>query len=264
MRVLVIQTWDLEAFSGAVQMVRRRWPSCQVVGLVDERTAKQITVELGDIPYMTFARDEEGRPSISSYVVRWILDEQVDACTMTFDDRYGVRYWRFRMIPLRCGIATVLHISKDGRADLYGIVSWTVVSGIACTVLRLPDILMPTAVRERLARIWDGVLLVALTLLAVGVQLLGRLGIVRGWKTQRERENHRPYLVVFIPQLGLGGAQKALSNLVRNIASRFGPSRTQGISLKTWSDLLGARSGMWRAPWRDRFGKSSFRSCANS
>ncbi len=217
MRVLVIQTWDLHAFSHAVQVVRRRWPLCQVVGLVDERTAKQVAVQLGDVRCMTFTRDEEGRPSLSSQVIRWILDEQVDACAMIFDDRYGVRYWRFRTIPVRCGIATVLHINKDGRADSYGVASWTVVSGMACTVLRLPGILMPVAARERLARIWDGVLLVALALLAVGVRSLRRLGVARGRKMQRDRENYRPYLVVFIPQLGLGGAQKALGNLVRNI-----------------------------------------------
>jgi glycosyltransferase involved in cell wall biosynthesis len=212
MKILLVQSAELERFAEALAWVRERWPGAVVTALVDREHEAAIRRGWDGAGLLCYGTGEDGRLEISDETRRRIREERFDLCVMTYHDRMGVRHWQSRLVPIQARIPAIVAINNRGRRRSYGRWTWTASTLFACVVLRMVQPVV-RFVRNAL----DIGMIAGLTLLALpgaGLKAAGLHPLAR----RGERRPGRPLrLFIFIPSFGLGGAQTVLIDFLRQI-----------------------------------------------
>lgn len=214
-KILAVQSWDDERFHDVLAAIRSRWADAFVTALVDEARVMEAGVKGEVVEVWTYARDHRARPVFTGDLRRRLRARRFDIYLLPFNDRFGVRYWRFRVLPLLTGIPRVVTLNGRQVVHSYGRSAWALNTIFACAVLRLAEVRVPKPVRDATAVSCDYLMIGVLALLAMVAGALRRAGLHPGLR--RRRRSPRPVLCIFIPLLGLGGAQKALINVLRRL-----------------------------------------------
>jgi glycosyltransferase involved in cell wall biosynthesis len=210
MRILALQSGRFEHFLSAVKAVAARDPDSAFVGLVPE-------------PYLASARATglfEALHPLPAPLGRTaslpIWGSRFDACLIPFEDRLGVYYWTFRWVPIRHGIPRILSYDRRGWLREWSRRDWLLNTLAICLVIR--------AIHEPGLRAWNWLRphldvaalfgLAAAALLLSTPRAVGRMcgggGDRAGGPTPRR-------LVLFIPSLGVGGAQRQLVSFIAHL-----------------------------------------------
>lgn len=207
----MIQSSDQGRLREACDLAGERWPGARVSLLAEERSRGAISGWFSGDSILTFSRDRKGVPVVTEATRERIRAQGFDACVLSFRDRYGVMYWHFRRIPLVAGIKGVLTIDAKDRVRWYGRTSWALATIIACTLgrtLRLPG-------KPFLRGHYD-LMMALVVILALASCALRKAGL-HAAQLRRVEGPHGKRLCIFIPTLGMGGAQRALVNFLRHI-----------------------------------------------
>ncbi len=137
-------------------------------------------------------------------------EQSVDVCVVPFESRLGVHDWRFRRIPIRHKIPAVISYNGRGRLREWSYVRWILNSLLICVgvgAIHAPAVW----VWLRLRRWLDVMALFSLAVSALALCGVSRLGLHPLSRTRAGRlEAGRRRLVLFIPSLGMGGAQRQM------------------------------------------------------
>jgi len=159
--------------------------------------------------------DAAGRPVISTELLQQVREQRCDLCVISYDDRFGVRLWRWRLLPIRAGIPGVVAINCRGAARSYRWSTWVLSTLVACSALRLAQPLV-----RFLRNALDNSVIAMLTVLACGAAVLRAAGLHPLGRHLAERPKSSLRLFIFIPSFGLGGAQTVLIDLLRSMDRR--------------------------------------------
>ncbi len=214
MKVLVIQSWGDHEFHEAVKLVYTRWPTASITALVDQKFAAEASARFSGEEMLTYGRDSAARPVISPDIRQHIHAKRFDLCVLSFNDRFGVRFWTFRLLPVLAGIPRVVAINGQQAVSTYGLAVWSLITVLTCTLMRLTELRVPKPIRDRASIYMDYLMIGLLTILAVGAAGLRKAGLHPGLR--RKHLGHQS-LFIFVPLFGLGGAQKVLINFLRRL-----------------------------------------------
>ncbi len=219
MRILVLQSGPFEHFLSAARAAAKRYPAAAVVSLVRDldlaraRTSGRFA-EVHRMP---------SQAGLLATPAPW--SSGVDLCVVPFEDRLGVRYWTFRRVPIVHGIARVASYNNRGRFRERSRGLWMLNSLVACAGIR--------ALQASVRRLWGlsrrwGDLLGLFALAGGALALKGgravRTLLVRSSPGEARPVGRRP-VVLFIPSLGLGGAQRQLASYLKHLdRSRWAPA----------------------------------------
>ncbi|MBM4124503.1 MAG: glycosyltransferase [Nitrospira sp.] len=214
MRILVLQAGRCEYFLAAAHAVRERYPLAALIGLARE-------ADLAEVRQACFFEELHPLPeNLSRLRATPGTTASADLCVVPFEDRFGIRYWNVRLVPIRLGIPKILSCNSRGQSQAWSRAGWIATSVVACVGLRAVHILYGAArqvwgwVRRRLdvAGLFAlaGIGLVLRPLQAIGFHPLS--GYLRRRLTSEPRR-----LVLFIPSLGLGGAQRQLASYLEHL-----------------------------------------------
>jgi glycosyltransferase involved in cell wall biosynthesis len=211
-RILVIQVVRLGHFLAASRAAEARYPGAKLVGLVrgaDLPEARAYFAEVHPLP-----------PDLDPSLRSVIGGPLPDICVVPFEDRFGIRYWNVRLVPIRLGIPNVLSYNGHGQVQEWSRAGWLANSIMACVGLRAVHVLYSAArqawgwVRRRL----DVAGLFALAGIGLALRRLQAIGLYPLSGHLRRRLSPGPCrLVLFIPSLGLGGAQRQLASYLQNL-----------------------------------------------
>jgi glycosyltransferase involved in cell wall biosynthesis len=211
MRILVLQTGRREQVISATRAIAARHPEAALVGWI--RAEDREAVAATELHQTSFLLPEHpGR--LSSHEI-W--KQPFDACVVPFEDRLGVEYWHFRLLPLRHRIRSIYAYDRRGSLIERTWTGWL-----------LNTVLISFAVRpvHHLAvRLWlwgrphiDVAAVFGLAILALfyrGFTRLASIGL--GRRTSAEHQAIPRRLVVFIPSLGVGGAQRQIVSFLEHV-----------------------------------------------
>ena len=222
MKVLVIQSCECDRFLEALNVVRSRWPQASITALIDEAFVSETSLWLDRHEILVYGRGHRARPTITAETRRCIRARRFDLCVLSYNERSGVRFWNFRMLPILTGISRVVAINDQRTISTYRRFSWCVATVWGCTALRLIQfrIRVPRSTRNALEAGLDHAMITLLTLLAVVGAGLKTLGLHPLMRRRLGRRSVSPRLFIFIPDLCAGGAQKALVNFLRRLDLR--------------------------------------------
>ena len=222
MKVLLIQSCECDRFLEALNVVRSRWPQASITALIDQDFVSETSVWLDGHEILLYGKGHRARPTITAETRRCIRDRRFDLCVLSYNDRFGVRFWSFRMLPIVTGIGRVVAINDQRTISNYRRFSWCVATAWVCTALRLLQfrIRIPRSIRSALEAGLDHAMITLLTLLAVGGAGLKTLGLHPLMRRRLGSRSVSPRLFIFIPYLCVGGAQKTLVNFLRRIDLR--------------------------------------------
>ena len=212
MKVLVVQSCEYDRFQEAVAFARNQWPHGTVTALVNERSADASAKWLDGRHILAYGGKVGEKPVVSSKTATYIRSQKFDVCILPLNDRYGVRFLRFRLLPIWTAIPQIVTINCQGKISRYNKFSWIASTISACILIRLLKIPIPV-LRANEENIMIG-LLVLLALAGAALRTVGLHPLGRQWK-QRGHISIR--LFIFIPTLGMGGAQKVLINFLRRV-----------------------------------------------
>lgn len=208
-QVLLIQTGSLERLIAATHVVREVYPSALCVGWLRAEDLKQARAS-GLFSYIEVipSRMDSPRESVS------------DLCILPFDDRFGAGYWTLRNVPLRSGIPRIAFHSRSSRLREFSRCGWRVNTIAACFIL-YPVLLCARAIQAVWHHIRQYIDVIVLFVLA-GLAFLARCisGVFgRGKRTVVAGGTSRSIkrVVMFIPSLGMGGAQRQLLSYLRHM-----------------------------------------------
>lgn len=213
MRILVIQSSEYDRFRDDVGFVCSMWPEASLTALVDEQVASDVRTWLRKHELLVYSRSAKARPAIPIETMKRIRGRKFDLCVLSFNDRFGVLFWRFRLLPLQISIPRVMAINVQKRVTYYGRLWWCLSTLFDCTVLRLARAPLK-ALQEVQGHAFIG-LLTLVAIVAAGLRNAGLHPLTRRRFLQTGRSS--PSLFIFIPTLGMGGAQKALINFLRHV-----------------------------------------------
>jgi glycosyltransferase involved in cell wall biosynthesis len=137
-----------------------------------------------------------------------------DLCLVPFEDRVGIHYWTFRLIPLRLQIPRIASYNGLRRLTERGHPAWIAETLFVNTVFRAAYAVMCLCRRAwwRVRRNVSVAGLFSLAAVALMLHGLGSLGLNPiKLLTARRLPTGRKKLVLHIPSLGLGGAQRQLA-----------------------------------------------------
>lgn len=220
MRILVLQSGGFEHFLAAAGAAAARYPSARLSGLVTESDAQRARTcgRFTDVQIMRSSGP--GLMPLNGHRV-------ADLCVVPFEDRFGVRYWKFRMVPIIHRIPTVAGYNKKGHLRERILVSWILNSLLACGSGRVAFATL-TAMHwawnyaRRRIDIIAVFGLAGLALLRHAMKIAGLPALARRQAVGGAAEKQR--VVIFIPSLGLGGAQRQLASYLRHLdRSRWDP-----------------------------------------
>ncbi|TAJ23041.1 MAG: glycosyltransferase [Nitrospirae bacterium] len=211
MRILVIQTGSFEHAVTARNVVLSRYPDADVVGLIHEpdlQRARRALVfsEVYRMP---------SQCGLLAAPAPWSAG--VDLCVIPFEDRLGVRYWTFRRVPIVHGIVRIASYNNCGRFREWSRSLWMLNSLVACVGVRTLQALVQRL--WSLSRRWGDVLgLFALGGGALAIKGLRAMGMsLFRANLDEARPAVKQRLVLFIPSLGLGGAQRQLASYLKHL-----------------------------------------------
>lgn len=211
MRILVLHSGGFEHFLSAARAVAARYPGSVFVGLVREPDVAR-AAETG-----VFAELHLLPGDLRRVAALPIWDRPVDACLVPFEDRLGVYYWTFRWVPIRHRIPLVLTYDRRGWLREWSRPRWIANTLAVCLVIRAvhePGLRAWNALRPRL----DVTLLFGLAAGALCWSALRTLGLARPRRGADESgPAGRRRLVLFIPSLGVGGAQRQLASFLAHL-----------------------------------------------
>ena len=212
MKVLVIQSCEPDQLQEALGLVRSRWPEASVAVLIDRELAAGSRPWLEGVRVLVYDRAKNNRPHITAGIYEDIRARQFDLCALSYRDRFGIRYWAFRLLPILTGIPRIIAINTFHRVSDCRRFRWCIETVFACTVLRLFDSVQ-TMWQALLDEVLRPSIIGMLALLAAGLRIVGLhpLAIRQG-----QRLHGPPHLFVFIPSLAMGGVQNVLSNFLRH------------------------------------------------
>jgi glycosyltransferase involved in cell wall biosynthesis len=137
-----------------------------------------------------------------------------DWCLVPFEDRVGIHYWNFRWIPIRLQIPRIVSYNRLRRLTERGRAGWIAETMFVNSVVRAAYTAVCLGRRAwwRVRRHVSVAGLFGLAALALMFHGLGSLGC-HPLKpiTARRLPTGRKKLVLHIPSLGLGGAQRQLA-----------------------------------------------------
>lgn len=217
MKVLVIKSVGAEELEEALAFVGVQWPDASAAVLAERPPGAGDGDSEKKSKALGYVRDARARPRLSREMRRRIREQRFDLCVMSFHDRAGARYWTFRTLPLRVGIPRIVGIAGDHTVWSSPAWAWALGTLWACMVLRVLQLRPPESVREVVNYTVDYgmmILMTALALLAAGLKAV-RLHPL-AWQVRRAA-HESPFLFIFIPHFGLGGAQKMLITFLRHI-----------------------------------------------
>lgn len=220
MKALVVQSHDWEMFERALASVRVRWPEASIAVLVEESALPAPAIARVAGPVFRFGAGPSGaRPVLDATTREQISKERFDLCALSFDEPLGVQYWGFRQVPLLARIRRVVVVDEQGRIREYGPLAWWGLTLWECGLRRAlqPALWIPSPIVVASRRYCDYAMLSLLAVLALLANTLTRLRRIPGSSTYPAKKGKKPTLVIFIPFLCLGGAQRALVNWLRQI-----------------------------------------------
>jgi glycosyltransferase involved in cell wall biosynthesis len=208
-RIVVIQTGGFEHFLAATTAVRSRYPGADVIGVVREADLRRAACS-GQFVRLI------GRPDVVKQWVPWELtEERCQLCVIPFASRLGVYYWHFRRMPLQLGIPTIASFNRCGVLRFSRPVTWALMTLCACVVLR--------SAHASIMKMWgyvrrwmDVALLFTLAGVALAVRALHMM-VPRERASKSHSEAARGRVVLFIPSLGVGGAQRQLVSYLSHL-----------------------------------------------
>ncbi|CAI4033182.1 membrane protein of unknown function [Nitrospira tepida] len=214
MNILALQTGQYEHFSSAVEQAVVRYPDARLTGLIKaddlerariSKLFKEIIQIQDDGPLRTLYK-----LGVTSF----------DYCLVPFEDRFGIQYWTFRSIPIRLGIHHIGSYNRLHRFKEAPLAIWILESLFVNTVARAIVLVMCFGKRVwwRLRRNLSIAVLFVLAGLALLLRGLASLGLhpVK-WVIEKRLPTGRRRVVLHIPSLGLGGAQRQLAIFLERI-----------------------------------------------
>lgn len=215
-QVLLIQTGSLERLIAAAHAVCELYPSAVCIGWLRAEDLIQGRAS-GLFSYVEVipSRMDPPRDSIG------------DLCILAFEDRFGAGYWTLRNIPLRSGFRRIASYDRSRRLREFSRFGWRANSIGACFIL-YPMLLCVRTIRAAwhyACRYIDIVALFALAGLAFLTRCIWNVcGRSQRMVSSRGTSQTTQRVVLFIPSLGMGGAQRQLLSYLRHIdRSRWQP-----------------------------------------
>ncbi len=210
--MLILQTGEFEGFADAARAVASRYGPSGFTALVREPDLSRARAT----GLFTAVSALPGNPW--HLATHEALKAPVDLCVVPFDDRFGIRYFKLRHALGAARTATFASYSnRRGRIREYSRAGWRARTFLVCGMLGV--------VYVPLVWVW-GVLqrrldMVSLYLLAIAAQPLNWLK-VRGTHPLSRAVNRRispgrRRLTLFIPSMGLGGAQRQLLSFLEHL-----------------------------------------------
>ncbi|TKB80719.1 MAG: glycosyltransferase, partial [Nitrospira sp.] len=217
MRIVVIQTGGFEHFLAAANAVRSRYPSADLIGVVQDADLRRAASS------RRFAR-LIGRPEGVKTWVPWELaGERCRLCVIPFESRLGVYYWHFRCMPLQLGIPMIASFNRCGTLRVRRRPGWVIATPFSCLLVRAiyaPAISLWGSLRRWL----DVALLFAMAVAALVVRGLHVVWLRRTTSSTISTDQFPERVVLFIPSLGVGGAQRQLLTFLTHLdRSRWTP-----------------------------------------
>jgi glycosyltransferase involved in cell wall biosynthesis len=203
-RILILQACPVEHFLAATRAVAQRYPQATLTGQVratdlEQIRATEMFAELDLLPAESALRTAGP-----------LACRSVDLCLVPFESRLGVYHWTFRRIPLLARMPAVASYNGRGTYREWSRAGWWLNTLLMCGAVRA--IHRPALwAWLRLRRWLDVAAVFGLALVALALQSLGKLGrhLIQRAPT-RPSPVGRQRLVLFIPSLGMGGAQRQL------------------------------------------------------
>ena len=214
MNVLALQTGGYEHFSAAVQEAVVRYPHAKVTALIKPADVERA---MDTMLFNEILQIQDNGPLQTLYLLG---ATSFDYCLVPFEDRFGIQYWTFRSIPIRLRIHHIASYNRLRRFKELPLVIWVFESILVNTVARAAfvGICFCRRVWWRLRRnlsIAGLFILAGLALLFRGLASLGLHPFK--WRVEKRLPAGRRRLVLHIPSLGLGGAQRQLAIFLEQI-----------------------------------------------
>lgn len=203
MRILVLQTGELEQCVAATDAARAQYPGSDVIGVVRESDLRRAACSGRFVRLI-------GRPENVQGWVPWEASgERCRLCVIPFNSRLGVYYWHFRRMPLQLGIPMIASFNRCGTLRIRRQPMWAIATVFSCLLVRA--IHAPTIALWGYLRRWlDVGLLFALAAAALVVRGIHVVRPRRLASSTISKQQLPERVVLFIPSLGVGGAQRQL------------------------------------------------------
>lgn len=209
-RILVLQSGRPEHFLSAARAVRARYPDACLIGLIRDDDHEQIVVSGLFVSLHPLPIDLRRTRALPIWSIPF------DACVVPFEYRLGVQYWTFRLVPLRHRIPVVFAFNRLGRLTRWRWSGWlfnTIFVSFAIRPFHHVIIQCWLWLRERA----DVTGIFALAMLALPYQLFRVLRIHPQLRRTASDSRAPRRLVLFIPSLGVGGAQRQLVSFLEHL-----------------------------------------------
>ena len=217
MQVLLFQTGQWAQCLAAARETVRRYPNAALTGVIHACDIGRAQAS-GLFASLRTAPSDPSHPSSLA-----ASDGRPDLCVLPFEDRFGVRYWAYRWLPVRLRIPRTASLNRLGRWSERTRPVLIAETLVACVVLRALQIGL-FWLRNQIRRWIDVPGIFVLALAARAKKMLGPGRCSAGEKVGTRDEAGRRRLVVFIPSLGVGGAQRQVVAFLANLdRSRWDP-----------------------------------------
>lgn len=210
-QILVLQSCGFDHFLAAKRAVAGRYPHAVFVGLVRESDCQRARAS-GDFTEVHRWDSDSESPG---WPPNW--NTPVDLCVVPFESRLGVRDGKFRRFPLRYKIPAMASYNGRGRLREWGRAAWQLNSLLICK--GIPAVHRPALrVWFRVTRSLDVAALFSLAGVALALHGLRTLAAhLFDRKAAAALPGGRRRVVLFIPNLGVGGTQKQLVTFLQHL-----------------------------------------------
>ncbi len=203
MRILIIQTGELAHCLAAAEAARTRYSGAELIGVVREPDLRRAACSGRFVRVI-------GRPERVAGWTPWeASSERCQLCVIPFESRLGVYYWQYRRMPLQLGIPAIASFNRSGTLRIRRQAGWLLATAVSCLLVR--------AVHAPSVRLWgvlrrwlDVALLFGLALVALVVRGIHVASPRRRGASAVQDEPRPERVVLFIPSMGVGGAQRQL------------------------------------------------------
>jgi glycosyltransferase involved in cell wall biosynthesis len=211
MRIVVVQSGQFDHFLSAARAVGSPDGSADLIALVKSQDLNRAK-EPGLFAAVEVLPDDPGQAAALD-----LWKTPIDLCVLPFEDRLGLRYFTLRLLLIGQGITRVVTYNRLGRLREYGRVAWLIQTLVVCLGIRAihqPVLWLWRQARRRL----DVAALFALAVLALPLSRLKAWGLYPAGRAQAGRSSSGAQrLLLFIPSMGMGGAQRQLLSFLTHL-----------------------------------------------